>query len=127
MRILLGQYEEAIGPCREALALLEELGNRARLAHTWDTVGCAHHHLGRYDEAVDCFRRALEYCRQNGNRRDEADVLTHLGDTRQAAGDTGSARAAWQQALAILDDIGHPEAQAVRDRLQAAALSEVTG
>jgi DNA-binding SARP family transcriptional activator len=127
MRILLGRHEEAIGPCREALALLEELGNRARLAHTWDTVGCAHHHLGRYDEAVDCFRRSLEYCRQNGNRRDEADALTHLGDTRQAAGDTGSARAAWQQALAILDDIGHPEAQAVRDRLQTAALPEVTG
>jgi hypothetical protein len=57
----------------------------------------------------------------------EADALTHLGDTRQAAGDTGSARAAWQQALAILDDIGHPEAQAVRDRLQTAAVPEVTG
>jgi hypothetical protein len=44
-------------------------------------------------------------------------VLDHLGDTRHGAGDPRAARGAWQQALAILDDIHHPDAETIRAKL----------
>ncbi len=47
----------------------------------------------------------------------EAETLTRLGDTRQAAGEHAQASDAWQQALAILEDIQHPHAAKVRAKL----------
>jgi hypothetical protein len=37
-------------------------------------------------------------------------ALTHFGDTRHATGESAQAPEAWQQALAILEDIQHPNA-----------------
>ena len=55
--------------------------------------------------------------RDLGDRYDEADTLTHLGDTHHAAGDPDAARDAWQQALTILDELDHPDADQVRAKL----------
>jgi hypothetical protein len=44
-------------------------------------------------------------------------TLTHLGDSRHAAGELAQAREAWQQALAILEDIQHHDAGEVRAKL----------
>ena len=41
----------------------------------------------------------------------------HLGDAHQAAGDGAAARRAWQQALALLEDLGHLDAEKLRSRL----------
>lgn len=48
----------------------------------------------------------------------QADALGHLGDNDYAAGDSSAAREAWQQALAILEDLGHPNADQVRHKLR---------
>jgi|GEM_PF-4772242 hypothetical protein len=45
------------------------------------------------------------------------DTLTSLGDTRRTAGEPAQAREAWQQALAILEDLRHPDADRVRAEL----------
>ena len=50
-----------------------------------------------------------------GSVGDEA--LTRLGDTHHAAGELAQARQAWQQALAILEDLQHPDAGQVRAKL----------
>jgi predicted negative regulator of RcsB-dependent stress response len=42
--------------------------------------------------------------------------LVSLGDSYEAAGDTQAARDAWQQALAILDDLQHPDAERIRGK-----------
>jgi Tfp pilus assembly protein PilF len=47
----------------------------------------------------------------------QADVLTNLGDTHLAAGDRDLARAAWQEALGLLGELGHPSADALLARL----------
>lgn len=77
----------------------------------------AHHQLGQHRQAVDCFHRSLELYRDLGDRFHESTTLTHLGDTHHAAGDASTARAAWQHALAILDDLNHPDAAQVRAKL----------
>jgi hypothetical protein len=47
----------------------------------------------------------------------QAETLGHIGDTRLGAGQPDEARAAWEEALAILDDLRHPGAGQVRARL----------
>jgi hypothetical protein len=56
--------------------------------------------------------------REAGDRFDEAVALTHLGGTHYAVGELGQAREAWQQALAILEDLQHPDAGQVRQARQ---------
>jgi tetratricopeptide (TPR) repeat protein len=75
------------------------------------------HQLGNFREAADCYQRALGIAREDSHRWFEADTLTYLGDTRHAAGDLPQARQAWQQALAIFEDLQHPDAEKVRAKL----------
>ncbi|WP_229401829.1 ATP-binding protein [Micromonospora okii] len=115
--IQLGDHRRALDYCRRALAGQQRAGNRYWEAHAWDSLGYAHHHLGEFPEAVDCYEHALALWREAGERYFEATTLTHLGDTRRRAGDSDAARAAWRRAVEILDQIGHPDADQLRDRL----------
>ena len=76
--------------------------------------------MERVGEAADCYQRALGIARAGGHRYLEAMVLTHLGDTRHAAGNLPQARQAWQEALAIFEDMQHPSADQVRGKLDGA-------
>jgi DNA-binding SARP family transcriptional activator len=60
---------------------------------------------------------ALALHRHLGDRHDQADTLTHLGDTHHATGDHNAASGAWRQALDILTDLDHADADAVRAKL----------
>jgi DNA-binding SARP family transcriptional activator/tetratricopeptide (TPR) repeat protein len=111
----LGQHRDAIGFCEQALALHQELGDRQGVAHTLDSLGYAHHHLGQHHTAAAYYRQSLEILREAGDTYYEAVALTHLGDTQHAAGNADGAREAWQHALDILDQLGHPDAEHVRD------------
>jgi len=114
---LLGENEQALTAAHQALTLHQKLNNRINQAATWDTIGYAHHHLGHHTEAVTCYQYALTLHRDLGDRYGESEVLTHLGDTHHSTGDAPAARDAWQQALSILDDLQHPDADAVRTKL----------
>jgi tetratricopeptide (TPR) repeat protein len=104
--------------CAEALALHRELGDRYGEAAALDSLGYAHHHLGRHREAADCFERSLVLVRDLGDRYYEAVVLTHLGDVHHAAGQAARAGKVWRQALSILDELDHPDADQVRANLR---------
>jgi DNA-binding SARP family transcriptional activator/Tfp pilus assembly protein PilF len=116
-QVLLGQYGEAVGSCREALTLHQALDDREGQAATWDSLGYAYHHLGQHDEAVICYEQALALQRELGGRYNQAEILHHLGDARLARRAIGPARRAWQQALSILEDLGHADAERVRGKL----------
>lgn len=66
--------------------------------------------------AEDCYERSVTLARKLNHYR-EADTLTRLGDSHQAAGDLAAARAAWHRALSILTDLNHPDADNVRAKL----------
>ncbi|MGI5401198.1 ATP-binding protein [Streptomyces sp. CA-135486] len=116
--ILLGDHKEALTQCAQAIALHVELGDLHGEAAAQDSLGYALHHLGEYNEAIDCFLTAIELYQLLGDRYLEAETLAHLGGTRHAAGDRDGARAAWRQAVAILDALDHLEAERVRDSLR---------
>jgi tetratricopeptide (TPR) repeat protein len=113
---LLGDYERARAVCLRVLPLSAEIGHRTMEGTSWDTLGYAEHHLGNFSEAIACYQRALSIFREFGERFHEAEALTHIGDTRQAVGDP-RAREAWEQGLAILDDLRHPDAHVVRAKI----------
>jgi tetratricopeptide (TPR) repeat protein len=84
----------------------------------WDSLGYAEHHLGNLGEAAACYQRALSLHREAGDRFTEAQALTHLGETRRAAGNLTQAREAWQQALVIFEGLrSHDDADKVRAML----------
>jgi tetratricopeptide (TPR) repeat protein len=113
----LGDHRQALAHCQRALTLHQEIGDRDGEAAAWDSLGYANHHLGLHQQAVLCYLRAIDLIREIGGRYSEADVLSHLGDTHHAAGSPEAARVAWQQALIILDDLDHPDAEEVRNKL----------
>jgi tetratricopeptide (TPR) repeat protein len=114
---LLGDHQQALTDCRQALTMFQNLGNRQHQAHTWDSLGYAHQHLGQHTEAVACYRQAFTLLRELGDRYKEATTLTHLGDAHHAASDPAAAHDAYHQAMTILDDLDHPDADTVRAKL----------
>ena len=113
----LGDYEHALICCRQALDLQREVGDLIGQAETSDSLGYAHFHLGQQRESISCYQQAINLYRECGDRYNEADTLASLGGVHQAFGDAGSARFAWQCALAILEELNHPDAAAVRTRM----------
>jgi hypothetical protein len=49
--------------------------------------------------------------------RAQDETLGQIGDTRHAAGQPDEACAAWEEALAIFDNLHHPDAGQIRARL----------
>jgi tetratricopeptide (TPR) repeat protein len=111
----LGHHRRAIVRCQQALAMDE--ADEVLRAYTRDSLGYAHHHLGRHVQALAYFQESLQGFRAFGSLFNEAEVLTHLGDTHQAIGDSDGARTAWQKALHISDQLAHPIVGEVRARL----------
>jgi len=118
-RALLGDYHRARGFCDQAMALLAKVGGREY--HVWDTLGYIEHHLGDFAQAAAHFEHALDLSRDHGDRLVEGSVQSHAGDALQDAGELAQAREAWQQALAIYDDLHHPDAEKVRTKIASTA------
>jgi tetratricopeptide (TPR) repeat protein len=114
---LLGDYQRARAYCEQSLALIRSLVGCNFEYYVWDTLGYIEQHLGNFDRAAANFEVALDLCRDFGSRVNEAEILTHVGDARHAVGELPQARRAWQQALAIYDNIQHPGADQVRAKL----------
>jgi tetratricopeptide (TPR) repeat protein len=118
--ILLGDPQRGRTFCYRSLVLSARLGDRVGVAHTWDSLGYAEHQLGRHTEAAACYHRALRFFRESGSRFWEAETLARLGDTRHASSDSPGAGQAWRQALAIYENLQHPDADLVRSKLASA-------
>ena len=121
-----GDLDNALTHCRQALQLHQDIGNRHGQALTWDSLGYIHQHRGEHDRAIDCYQRAVELYRTIANRYDEADTLIHLADLHHSTGNTDTARQTLQHALAILDDLDHPDAAEMRTRLRGRSLPGTT-
>lgn len=121
--ILLGEYRKAMDECRQAIEGHAAIGHRNGEAAAWDSFGYAQHHLGAYVDALASFEHALRLYRSTFDRYLEADTLVHIAETYLAAGRSGEAVGTWQQALEILEDLGHPDADQVRDRMDTATRS----
>jgi tetratricopeptide (TPR) repeat protein/transcriptional regulator with XRE-family HTH domain len=114
---LLGDHRRALAYCQQALEVNRETADRFMEACIWDSLGYVHHHLEQYADAIACYQDALRLCRELGNRHNQAETLTRLGEAWFSSGNSEAAHDAWRQALAILDDLEHPDAAQVKARL----------
>ncbi|WP_173080411.1 AfsR/SARP family transcriptional regulator [Phytohabitans rumicis] len=114
----LGDHHQTLIHCEHALTLLQNCGDHlVEEAGTWDSLGYAHHHLGNYERAITCGQHAVDLYRKIGDRYNEADALTHLGDTHHATGNHHTAQTIWHQALTILTELQHPDAHQLHTKL----------
>ncbi|MEW2574436.1 BTAD domain-containing putative transcriptional regulator [Streptomyces sp. NPDC047070] len=116
--VRLGDHRQtALSYGRQALALVEEIGDINGQAYTWSSLSYIHHHLGQYGQAIDSHRQAIDLYRKTDDRYHEATSLTDLGDTHHAAADPTAALYAWTQALAITDEISLPGTAPLRAKI----------
>jgi tetratricopeptide (TPR) repeat protein len=113
----LNDYTQAITYCQQSLDLFEALDDQQGQANAWDSLGYAHDHLGHHERAIACYQYAVSLNRDLGVRYSEAESLNHLGDAYHSTSDLASAHEAWQDALAILEDLNHPEAEQIRNKI----------
>ncbi|MFD9286401.1 BTAD domain-containing putative transcriptional regulator [Streptomyces mirabilis] len=102
----LGQHQQALEHCRQALALCQELECSTGVAETWGNIGYAHHHLGQYGQAVAAYRNAVDSSRQSDFHWKTAEALMCLGDAHLGYRQPDAARAAWAEALGIKERLG---------------------
>jgi tetratricopeptide (TPR) repeat protein/transcriptional regulator with XRE-family HTH domain len=105
----------------QALAALRDLGYPYGEALALRSLGLLHLADGRPRQALDELGESLGLWRRLGRPRNEAHTLAGLGDAHVAVGERAAAEDAWRQALAIFQELGAPDAQALTDRLSAAA------
>jgi tetratricopeptide (TPR) repeat protein len=117
---LLGEYDNAIASCRQALAMQQELGHAESETATWDSLGFIYQQTGDHEQAITCYERAIGLCRRLGDRYNEAGALNGLADTYDKAGDPTAAKRSRREALTILESIDHPDADDVRAKLHTA-------
>ncbi len=114
---LFGDYQQALACCGQAITLFQELRDQHGEAATAHSLGYALHCLGDHRQAVIRYRQALDLFEKAGDRYYTAYTLAQLGDTHLAADDPQAAQHSWQRALAILTELGHPEADQVHTKL----------
>jgi tetratricopeptide (TPR) repeat protein len=119
---LLGEPQQALAPCQQALALNEQIGDLRLNADTLASLGYAHHLLGQHRQAIDHLQRSTARYREIGDRRMLATTLERLGDAHHAAGDRDAACDAWHEALTVLDQLGvagpgFPDADQINEKL----------
>ncbi|OKI63404.1 hypothetical protein [Micromonospora sp. CB01531] len=69
--------------------------------------------LAQPDLAVAAYRRAAELREQVGDRYQQAQTLVRLGGVHADTGDRQAAQDVWRNALALLTEMQHPEAETV--------------
>jgi tetratricopeptide (TPR) repeat protein len=114
----LGDYDQAMAETRQSLSLFRQLDDHFGQAEALDTIGYLHHHLGQHDHARLTYQKCLVLRRELGDHYLTATALLDLGETYHAIQEFGPARDAWLQALTILEQLHHPDAEHVRTKLR---------
>jgi tetratricopeptide (TPR) repeat protein len=115
----LGQYELALSYCLQALSWLQDApeADYTELGGIWDSLGLIHLRMGDPHQAADYYGRSVGIYEEAGERYFHANALARVGEALAAAGDPVGAHEHRVSALAILDDLQHPDADTVRELL----------
>jgi tetratricopeptide (TPR) repeat protein len=107
-----GRFEEAEREFTEAFPLYEKAGHHIGVIDCHYNVAEMQLSRGEHAEALETARTALALAREHGSRKHEATSLEQIGDALGSAGH-------WEQALEIYEELQEPEAERVREKLQA--------
>jgi DNA-binding SARP family transcriptional activator/tetratricopeptide (TPR) repeat protein len=116
----MGRPEDAIAYYLDCLAVFRSTGQRLREHHTLYRLAESHLRAGRPAEAVAHAEEALAIAREIDQRFGEGRALDVLGRALAQDGRPDEGRACWEQALGVLQALGAPAADDVRDLLDRA-------
>lgn len=115
----LGRPHEAIARCDEAAAVAAEIDHPYCLASAANLLGAARLALGDPAAAIAAHGTAAAHAAATGERYEHARANDGLGAAHHALGDHSRAAEHWHHALTTYDELGVPEAGALRARLPA--------
>jgi len=121
-----GDYRRTSDIGEEAVALAEQLDDRAELAVALMARGCASVYEGNAARAVECLERSLAHCQARGDRWGKAWVLTFWGIQSRRVGDDVTAREQLEDALAIFRDLRDAHNQVI-PLMQLALVAQQSG
>jgi len=99
-------YDQAHTHLTECLRLDQELGNRAGLAHVYQSFCWLSARQGRPAEALGHAEQALVLFQATGNQAGQAEALNNIGCSRAQLGDYRQAQKSCQQALSLYSKLG---------------------
>ncbi len=110
-------YDEALVHHEKARQIAEEIGNLSQqviaLRNVADTYRCS----GQYGEALDHYGTALRLAREVGDPYEEGKIHEGIAETTLSTQGPAAARIVFRQALDIFEQLGVPEAESVRIRI----------
>ncbi|UOX89992.1 tetratricopeptide repeat protein [Amycolatopsis sp. FBCC-B4732] len=115
----INEHRKAFKHCVRALELARRTRNRNIENRALRTLGEIHRRLGEPEKSCQRYEEALHLAKETGNRYEEARAHEGVGDARIEYADARSATVHWQQALELYGQLGVPEIDRVRERLDA--------
>ncbi|MFK8843733.1 BTAD domain-containing putative transcriptional regulator [Streptomyces sp. Ac-502] len=109
-----GRADDALEQLAQALPIYQGHRHRVWEAMTFWRMAEVHLAAGRPTRAATLVEQALATAHGTGNRWVRANALSTLGRTLQSTRHHDRARVCWQEALAIYEELGSPEASDVR-------------
>jgi len=113
----LTRYHEAQEHHQQCLTVMRKVGDRNSESEVLNDLGQTHLAMGCPDQAVTHHKSALILAREVHVRPQEARAHNGIAQALQST-DPQAARGHWQQALDIYLEIGVPEADEIRRRLE---------
>ncbi len=114
-----GRFDEAVRALSETQESFAELNEPFEQALTLTSLGRTLLRAGRAEAAIEPLRRACAAAEELGARHAQADAGMFLADALVATGDSAGAREQLATALEIFIDLVAPQAELVRERLDA--------
>jgi tetratricopeptide (TPR) repeat protein len=114
----MGRHAEAIEYLSRSLADTKHSYTDRIFSSSVDNLGVALAGLGDHNGAIEQFKLALANNREYRYRFREALNLLHIGDSLDAIGDQHSALDHWKASLEIYTELGMPEADEARARIE---------
>jgi tetratricopeptide (TPR) repeat protein len=113
----MGRHREAEDHHREALGLARATHDRALEAEALNGLGRVLLRTGTVEEVLRCHEQALAIAQDIGDRREQAQAHEGFAEAHEVSAEVAEARAHWRLALDIYLELGAPEAEQVRGRL----------
>jgi CHAT domain-containing protein len=101
----LGQMQQALAACRQALPILRELKLVSLEGRTLSSLALTLKRLGQPEQALEYNLEAVRVLNQAGARRDEAIALNDLGLIYFDLGDFAKAIATYEQSLKLAQEV----------------------
>jgi DNA-binding SARP family transcriptional activator/tetratricopeptide (TPR) repeat protein len=112
----LGQHTQALEHLQRAMQIADEYDDNSEQSNVLNDLGEANHAAGLLDQALASHRKALAIALDIPDRYQQARAHNGIGHAVLPT-DPDTARTHWEQALVLYTELGVPEADHVRARL----------